>query len=180
MNAYDEGRSVEAAGLIDILPYAKCVAEGAQVVLVDGHEGLQRWKGDFLYQCRRRGARSVELKCEQENKYGNLFIETWSNRHDYRRGWFDYCGADELWYYFVTNKQLYRCSLLELKQWAKAQQFDGRPRLHCFPEKQQGKYTQNNDTWGHCVPIRILLDECPTFEGPVDPTSDEAKQTRLW
>lgn len=44
--------------------------------------------------------------------------------------------------------------MLTLQRWAFAKQ-----RVFEYPMKLQKRYGQPNDTWGFCVPIRVLQDE---------------------
>ncbi|HEX7122878.1 MAG TPA: hypothetical protein VF178_10950, partial [Gemmatimonadaceae bacterium] len=127
---------------------------------------LQREIGDVL---RNRSTESdtvesIEIKAEQENRHGNLFLETWSNRRRRTTGWMFHCKADWLLYYFVLSDECYAVRLPKLQAWA----FD-RGRIYDFPEREQQKYDQLNDTWGRCVPITTLCNEVGLRRIPLPP-----------
>ncbi len=112
---------------------------------------LQSTVGDFLINSRDGRVLGIELKTERREHTGNLFLETWSNKSRGRRGWLYTLDADFLWYLFLDTKNHYVISFPKLKQWALA---DG--HLTRFPERAQKKYTQMNDAYGRCVPIRVI------------------------
>jgi hypothetical protein len=97
---------------------------------------------------------TVELKVEVKNPYGNLFLETWSNKKRMNPGWFYKSHADLLLYVFLESKEVYLVSMNDLRGWAYAADWESR-----WKEKKQGKYQQMNDTWGRPVPIRVLLQD---------------------
>lgn len=154
MNDFDKAREVEAIARNEILPWliahADCVQE------TDASEFHQKVWGDWVLT---KGGkyRGIELKAEQTNEYGNLFLETWSNRHWFTLGWMYTCRADWLYYYFVKQQHLYTLSMPALKAWAFGSgQGDG--AIYRYSEKPQGKYKdQKNDTWGRPVPIKTLM-----------------------
>jgi hypothetical protein len=150
---------------------------------------LQGTIGDVLYNDRSGRMWSVEIKAEKKNKWGNFFLETWSNRnledadsHALRGsnvGWLAKLRADLLFYYFIECDSLYVINLLGLKRWAFG--FGERPRqpsngrIYAFPERLQEEYEQLNDTWGRCVPISVLMAEVrPT------PKLLHPRQLNLW
>jgi hypothetical protein len=96
---------------------------------------------------------TVELKVEVKNPYGNLFLETWSNKKWDNPGWFYKSHADLLLYVFLESKEVYLGSLDKIRGWAYKENWETR-----WKEKKQGKYQQKNDTWGRPVPIRNLLE----------------------
>src|SRR3954469_16201875 len=69
-----------------------------------------RW-GDYELQCdgdawvtiagERQG---VELKAEREDKYGNFYLEAWSDRRKQRRGWLYTSRATWLVYTFLAPR----------------------------------------------------------------------------
>lgn len=101
---------------------------------------------------------TIEHKCEQKNKYGNFFLETWSNKSLRRDGWLWTSLASMLIYHFIDDDIAYLLRFDALRNWATAD-VHGVSRLKTFPEKKQAKYIQENDTWGRTVPIRIIEQE---------------------
>ena len=164
MNAFEDARSVEARGLVRILPLLEYRYE--RYVITD--KGplapvLQKMVGDIIVNRQQGDMRSIELKTEEYSSK-NLFLETWSNRNlDSRQqhadrgstpGWFLTQRADLLLYQFLENDHLYVFDFFKLKQWA----FVNR-RLFDFKEVPQSKRVQKNDTWGRLVPLAILKRE---------------------
>jgi hypothetical protein len=101
----------------------------------------------------------IDIKTENEDKYGNLFLETWSNKKRQTAGWFvpaEQGGvkADFVYYIFLKQRTLYILDLPKVREWAFA-----RKSLERYPEKMQNKYDQLNDTWGRCVKISDLMKE---------------------
>ena len=161
-NAFKKASEIEKLAEADVLPFMENAYPQCTYYPTRHHLLIQKTCGDFLARHRRDFAEYVELKAEEANLYGNLFLETWSNKSRRTPGWMLTCTADWLWYYFVNNRELYLVPFANLTEWAKQRMFD-------FPEKPQGKYAQLNDTWGRCVPISVLLNEIKTFTGPFDP-----------
>lgn len=129
---------------------------------------LQQVLGDFIINTAKQECWTVECKAEEENKYGNFFLETWSNRNLESReshgergsnpGWLHKLRADLLFYHFLKEDELYIINLFRLQQWAFGH--SGKAgRIYAFPERAQSKYSQLNDTWGRCVPISVIRDE---------------------
>jgi len=88
---------------------------------------------------------NLEVKAEAKST-GNLFIETWSNKTEGRRGWLynlDECSC--LIYHFLDSKAY-------VIQFERLRNFD----LSRYEEKPQHRYEQRNDTWGVLVPIADL------------------------
>lgn len=167
MNAFVEARKVEAAAMAVLLPFLEEHAERGLVLTSKGRlaKHLQLIAGDVLYNDTADRMWAVEIKAEEANLYGNLFLETWSNRnlespasHAERgsnQGWLHHCRADVLFYYFLDSDDLYVMQMFKLKQWAfGAGSTPG--RIYEYPEKKQDKRAQRNDTWGRCVPIPAL------------------------
>ena len=99
----------------------------------------------------------IDLKTENEDKYGNLFLETWSNKKRNTPGWFPPdvgVKADFVYYIFLKQKILYILDLPKLRKWAFEE-----GNIRRYPEKMQNKYDQLNDTWGRCVKIVDLINE---------------------
>lgn len=126
---------------------------------------LQETLGDFVINTVRQECWTVECKAEEENKYKNFFLETWSNRNLENRlshgergsnpGWLKKVRADLLFYHFLKSDELYIINLFRLQQWAFGHG-DKPGRIYAFPERAQSKYSQANDTWGRCVPIDVI------------------------
>ena len=90
---------------------------------------------------------NIEFKAEVEDKYGNLFIENWSNKTTRRKGWlYNLTGAQVLIYHFLKDHTVYVVGMEALRQFP----------VSNYPEKPHGKREQGNDTWGYCVPILKL------------------------
>lgn len=166
MNAYDMARTVEARGMDALIPFLRQGSfEGRFVLTNKGAlaEMLQSCVGDLLLNTHADGTiYSVELKVEEENRHGNLYLETWSNRNFMPRrvGWMYTQQADMLWYYFLREDSLYVFNMRRLWQWAHVEPSHRVPggvgRMFDFPEKMQVKREQRNVTAGRCVPIAVL------------------------
>lgn len=189
MTAFDSARLVEAKGMSTLAPFLVEKAEGRLVILEKGPlaRALQETLGDAIFQMPTGRAWSVEIKVEEDDAYGNLFLETWSNRNLEERqkhiergsnpGWMTHLRADLLLYYFLNPDRLYALDLFRLQQWAFGSKLSGvAGRIYAFPEKCQSKRMQMNDTWGRCVPLSVLAKEVgyklihpkqlPLFEEP--------------
>jgi len=165
MNDFQRCGAVEARSMAILIPFLSERADGRLVMTNKGtlSRHLQETIGDALMSIDEGKMWSVECKAEEENKYGNFFLETWSNknldtRSNHARlgsnpGWLLKLRADLLFYHFLASDELYIINLFKLQQWAFG--CSGQPgRLYDYrPEKKQGKYAQLNDTWGICVPI---------------------------
>lgn len=150
MNGFLKCSEVEKQALSILIPYAD--EHYAQLVLTSNQMYIQKVYGDLILKLRKVGThRIVELKTERENKYGNLFLENWSNKKRTTPGWMQTCCADWLWYYFIQSNELYQMKVDSLKQWAF--EFNG---VGPYKEKIQHKTEQLNTTWGWCVPIETL------------------------
>ena len=151
MNAFSECRSVEQRSLEILRPYIQQRSFNGQYVITNKGplaRDLQKTVGDALFNSDSDTVWSIEIKAEEQDKYGNLFLETWSNRKQYTPGWMITLNADLLLYHFISDQKLVRLPLQNLKAWAFQ---DG--KIYEYPEKEQNKYTQLNDTWGRTVPI---------------------------
>ena len=168
MNAFAEACLIEEQGFQDLLPFFRAYAYHGQIVKVAKGQlakKLQEEVGDILLNSQKDQALiSFELKIEQTNRYGNLFLETWSNKSRQTPGWM--CNglmATWLGYFFIQQQELYVVQLAHLRQWAfqTASKHRHGCRIEDFKEKQQKKREQLNDTWARVVPIAVLLDETP-------------------
>jgi hypothetical protein len=202
MNAFEAGRSVEARGLLVLIPFLQERAHDGRFVLTSKGRlarHLQETVGDALFNSTAESVWTVEIKVETSSNTGNLFLETWSNRnleqmdsHAARGsnpGWLPKIQADLLFYYFLDSDELYIIDLFRLKQWAYRHD-NGHPRIEKYPERRQAKYVQGNDTWGRCVPISDLQRALgPRMKkafpkqlellGDYDPADDSRRSTEL-
>lgn len=156
MNSFDTCRKVENKSIAQIIQWLDGVADEGRVVRTDKgrlSEFLQRSAGDALAQCNGK-VYGVEIKTETKWT-GNLFLETWSNKHRGRPGWLFTLNADMLLYHFSDRNVLYSIPFQRLQRWAEGLEVEGWPEN--FVERQQRKYDQMNDTWGRCVPVEAVL-----------------------
>lgn len=140
-------------------PYIRTIShDGRYVWIAKGRlaKELQREYGDLFIQGREERLHTIELKAEQENKWGNVFLEEWSNRSRFKRGWMDSLNVDFLLYHFIDSDELLVFDFQELKKWAYCCEKGGRPALYQYPMKPQDSREQLNDTWGVCVPIASI------------------------
>ena len=144
MEKEKEGRKV-------ITPFLTKIAFAGRIIWTDCDQFLQNNYGDVLVSVDSNTFVSVEMKTEQENKYGNLYLETWSNRKWNTPGWMDKLkSCDILLYNFLDSDECYGAHFPTLVTWFNENK-------HKYKEKPQGKYVQANDTWGRPVPITVLL-----------------------
>jgi hypothetical protein len=159
VNAFATTSLVEVQGLARLMPYIQEGSYNGQSVVRTAKgrlaKELQLTIGDVLINRPDDSIESLEIKTERENKYGNLFLETWSNRKWFNPGWMIHCNADWLLYYFLASDELYAVRLPRLKEWA-----FHKGRIYDYKERRQEKYQQLNDTWGRPVPISVLRHEC--------------------
>lgn len=140
-------------------PYIRTIAhEGRYVWTAKGRlaKELQTEYGDLFLQAKQQQVFTLELKAEQQDKYGNVFLEEWSNRSRFKRGWMDSLNVDYLLYHFIDDDKVLVLNFQELKKWAYYCPSGGRPKLYEHPMKPQSSREQLNDTWGVCVPIAAL------------------------
>ncbi len=117
-------------------------------------EADQRERGDIRVHST---GEFVELKAEEEDT-GNFFLETWSNKSRFTKGWMFNLNSNWLLWYFRDTGWLHTVDFRKLKTWAFESISD---RYYSGPicdyrEVPQRKATQRNDTWGHVVPIREI------------------------
>lgn len=147
-------------GIQDLLPLLNTAAFQGRFVITDKgniSEFLQKTVGDIIFNCSNQQVWSIEVKTELENKHDNFYLETWSNLSRLTPGWMITLIADFLWYYFQDTRVLYSIQLPKLQEWAFREAAPKGPgRIYEYPEKQQKKTRQINDTWGRCVPIHII------------------------
>lgn len=159
--AFTKTSTIEDQALWDVMGWATGIGMEIQPIPTAQLQ-LQRHHGDMLLKDSAGSITSLELKAELDDKYGNLFLEEWSNRHHSTAGWLRTCWASWLLYYFIRQGVGYLMRPDCLRLWA-----DLDNRIEDFPLKRQAKYSQLNDTWGRCVPIGVLKDEVPSFWGPL-------------
>lgn len=158
-NSFDKASQIEIEGMLDISKYlATLTVRGVENFVIPSRNGalslfLQKEIGDILIKNKNYFS-SIDVKVEIKNKYNNFFLETWSNRKRFTLGWMYNSHCDGIWYYFYEEKTLYRIPFKKLKEWAFIKR-----EIYKYPEKQQLKYDQQNDTWGRCVPIETIEKE---------------------
>lgn len=170
MNSFEVASLVEKKALTRLEPLIREESDGRYVLTSKGRLApfIQEVIGDVIWNDRNGRMWTVEIKAEEENNFGNLFLETWSNRNledpdsHARRGsnagWLFKVQGDLLFYYFIKCDSLYIFNVLGLKRWAFGYG-ENQGRIYQYREKPQSKYSQRNDTWGRCVPISVLISE---------------------
>ncbi len=146
MSSFSECSAVEAASRAILRPYLRSRWSGR--LFLFGRQAQLDGAGDI--EVRGDGGFTIELKAERSNKYGNLFLETWSHRRIGREGWMRTNRADVLIYHFLAEGLLYITTFRILRRWFAANE-------HRYEEKLQKRHPQQNDTWGKPVPIKVLL-----------------------
>ena len=156
MGAFEQACRVEAEGVDDLVRFLGQQGDDGRFVLTNKGRlatDLQLAYGD-AFVSRDGNFYACEFKVERRFT-GNFFIETWSNRSRFRRGWLDHLDADLLLYYFTDSCELFVIPFPRLKRWA----FGGdspNERLHDYRHVCQHKYEQKNDTWGRLVPVAVI------------------------
>lgn len=172
MNAFTDAQSVESLAFLEIVPFLHQTCEAVidtrtiKGFVTDGcvgfdnpkslSEEFQKTVGDFIVKTSPTRADTIEVKAEEAELYGNIFLETFSNRHPghINPGWLVKIKCSKLFYYFCRERWLLSFDMQKLRSWAL--ELDN---IFRFPEKKQGKRKQLNITSGHCVPIDVLIDE---------------------
>jgi hypothetical protein len=165
MSSFDQTSDIGKLVVLEVRPLLELVSFNGRYVRTDKgplSRSLQERVGDVLYNSDDTEVWSVEIKGERKHT-GNLFIETWSNRSRFNRGWLDKLEADLLLYYFLDSKDLYAIRLQKFKAWA----FGGcwgaaeypAGNIYRFREVKQQCWEQPNDTWGRLVPIETIRAE---------------------
>lgn len=179
MSAFSDARKFEDLAFLDIVPFLESRAES--VIDTNTVEGtvftpggmhinetgdgrlskigklskeLQTNVGDFLVKYSDSETHTIEVKAEESCLYGNIFIETWSNRTHRTPGWICKLTCSRLFYFFCEERWLLSFDFERLRFWAFRE-----GRMYDFKEKCQKKRNQLNDTWGHCVPVSVLVSE---------------------
>lgn len=158
MTAYDDCLTVEAKGQKIIQEWL--TKRGCVVVFnVNDSRGAEFQSfGDLIVVRPNQNKHElIELKIEEENSFGNLFIETWSNKNWWNPGWIYKSKAEWLFYYFLREDALYQVSMNNLKRFVFSTGESGKVETFArYKEKAQRKYNQPNQTCGLCVPIEDL------------------------
>lgn len=181
MSAFQDTKEIERLAWADLEPLIRRRAHRGQFVSTDkGRHSreMQKSIGDVIsnagvgiaHSAALRGLGisvgdvvGTELKAEEEEKYGNFFLEEWSNKKWETLGWLHTLDTDLLWYYFLDTRNLYEISFHLLKKWWEE---EGR---HCgYDLKRQRKHEQLNDTWGWCVPIADVCAAIPAIKWSID------------
>lgn len=182
MNSYDQCNLVAARSFAMLGPFLE-ETQGRYVVTDKGRLApyLQSVVGDLVFNDRQGRMWTVELKADATS-YGNLFLETWSNRNlddlanrhvgGRKPGWLLTLNADLLFYHFTNQDKLVIFNLPALQRWAfcalsrnmsepnqRGERTRLQGRLWDFRETVQKQSSQKNDTWGRPVPIDVLLKE---------------------
>lgn len=159
MNSFEKCQKIEELGYELIKPYLRQnFSEYVYVNTVERNElilAFQQNFGDLIVK-KGKAIFFIDIKTENEDKYGNFFLETWSNKKRNTPGWFPLeagVKADFVYYVFLKQKLLYILDLPKLRKWAFEEH-----NIERYPEKMQNKYDQLNDTWGRCVKIKDLID----------------------
>jgi hypothetical protein len=158
MNSFEYCQRIEEQGYELVKPYlGQNFDEYVYVNTVERNELVSAFQQNFgdLIVKKNKALFFIDLKTETEDKYGNLFLETWSNKKRRTPGWFPPevgVKADFVYYIFLKQRTLYILDLPKLRKWAFE---DG--NIEDYPEKMQNKYDQLNDTWGRCVKIKDLI-----------------------
>ena len=138
MNAFLNAQQVEADAMKDILPFLADQSDDGRFVLTNKgrlSRELQKRYGDAASQ-HNGDIVFVEMKAEEDCKYGNLFLETWSNRRRFTLGWMYTLNADVLLYYFLDERCMYSINFTSLRKWAFHE-----GRIYHYPEKVQNSAT---------------------------------------
>jgi len=155
MNAFADACRVEDQSWAVLKHFvASAALEGRYVTTNKGRlaRELQKSVGDVLMNRHNGDVVAIEIKAEESNQHGNLFIETWSNKSRFTLGWVYTLNADILLYHFIAQDELYVIDFQKLRTWLFADR-DGKPNIDRYREAAQAKRDQLNDTWGRCVRI---------------------------
>jgi len=149
MNSFEKCREIEAESASSVLKYLQNTYDF--VVSTDEFKHAktyQQYYGDYLC-VKKHSAVYIEVKTEVKNKYGNFYLETWSNKPQ-NRGWFKKCLADYILYHFLEDNVIY---IFDLQ---KAQEYiESNPDK--YAEKPQSKYNQMNKSYGICASISDIM-----------------------
>jgi hypothetical protein len=162
--SFDRSLQISAKSFDVLRPLLAAKGDDGRYVTTDKgrlSRELQQSVGDVLMNINGE-VYCIELKAEEKD-YGNVFLEEWSNRAWYNRGWLDKLDTDFLWYHTLSVDRLLIIPFPRLRKWAFLTEShlvpDGNGRMYDFPCKPQCQYEQLNDTWGRCIPIEVIRRE---------------------
>lgn len=176
MSSFDDARRVEYRSMEILTPFIRARSFDGRFVLIEKGRlatELQKSVGDAMLTGTDGKLWAVEVKAEESNRHQNLFLETWSNLSRYTPGWMVTLNTDLLLYHFIREDELYVANFQRIKEWA----FKSR-EIYSYPERKQSKYDQLNDTWGRCVPIDVLTEQCRLREFKA--STGEAVTSDIW
>lgn len=159
MSSFAACRNVEARGWAMVEPWLRAHWHIADIVPLFRAERVQMAGcGDFAVHLRDGRSLVVELKTERENKTGNLFLETWSNRAFGRQrgGWMRDGVFDRLVYTFLASREVYVIDFPKLWGWFWEGPGGGQGNGYRYREVAQRVNDQRNLTCGVPVPIADL------------------------
>jgi hypothetical protein len=152
MNAYESTQELAATGVAAVIAYLKncpSISEITETVDVDE----QTYHGDVrLRMVEILDKVYLEIKTEQTNPKGNLFLEHWSNKSTGRKGWIYNCEFDWLYYLFKDTKEAYLIDGKKFREFLKTEEFAK------LEERKQRRRNQPNDSWGKLCPIKRLIE----------------------
>ncbi len=146
-------------------PFFHARFEGAIAYIEKGvmAETLQITIGDAVANNYAKETVCLEFKTEKEDKYGNFFLEEYSNYqpHDLRwnkPGWMQTSLCDWIVYIFLNKKMAYCIRFADLKIWSyqTPNSIGGSGRIRDYELKPQKKYEQKNETYGFCPKIATI------------------------
>lgn len=153
MDSFKHAQGIESESKMMIIPHILERYDGKMTEdLNEDEEGITRQfagAGDIIVKTKDGKRISFELKADK-TKWPNIFVEEWSNKSIGRKGWLHSLKADKLVYHRVLFDEYYEFDWKKFQKWA---QEHGKE----YPLKAQGKYIQDNDAWGYCIPIAELL-----------------------
>src|SRR5262245_11104701 len=143
MTRYQHSLAVEQAGKKRLARFFENWSAGAPLIETEKDDQIC---GDYIVQTASNTILGVELKTV-EGTYDKFFIELWSNRKYQTCGWLYTSVADRLVYHYQGDDRLFVMDMTALQRWLARDNFVG-----SFPECQQLKCHQLNDTWGALIP----------------------------
>ncbi len=195
MSAFHQCQQVEAESFRQLEPLIERRAlRGRFVTTAKGRlaADLQKKYGDLLMNRPNGEICAVEIKAEQQEKYGNFFFEEWSNRSRQTPGWMRTLDVDWLLYHFLRDASsstgiLYCIPFPDLQRWA----YETPSRTHAelpgrlqdYELRRQEKWDQPNDTWGYAVNIwefatEVRCDSYLRINGQWIPNAEHQKRNR--
>lgn len=158
MNAFESASQVETDSWEILRPFIETRSfDGRYVRTCKGRlaRELQRTVGDVLFNSTDQHIHSVEIKAEREWT-GNLFLERWSNRKWFTPGWLETLNCDLLLCHFLDEDRLLAVNFQNLRKWLYHCDRWQKPKASFFPQVDQKRYAQPNDTWGYIVEVKEL------------------------